>query len=667
MSERSIRRRRQRKVGSKAALAAGGVLGATVLFAPAAHADTFQVTTTDDELGMGSTPCTDDPSDCALREAVYEANLNGEDDTITFASSVTGTIELDGPNNPIRVRDTVSIQGPGAGVLAISGDDDTQIFYSYGFLSEDDEFAISALTLRDGYDSDEGGAIANIPSGDEAPNLTIESAVLTGNESGYRGGGAVYSDEGSVTILNSQISGNEASQSGGGLFLYNSRGLAVADSVISDNSAVGDGGGGIKTYFRYDVGGPVLIERTTFSGNTADEGYGGGMVIFGNELGDVTIDASTFTGNTADYGGGGVQLWRRAMGSEAVIQNSTFSGNVADAGPDDEEYCCKGGGGISLYNRFDEEDPLTIRNSTIAGNTAVTGGGVGHYSYDTTGYEGNDILRIRSTIVAGNTATEGGPDLSHLNTMEDERDGFFDVGFSLVGSTAGAEVTESPAGTNLFGVDPQLGPLASNGGPTQTHLPAATSPALDKGIANGLATDQRGLARTGDLGAIANATGGDGTDIGATELQVADCRGQSALKIDGTEGNDSLTGSPGPDAISALGGADSANAAGGNDCVNGGGGKDKLKGAGGKDQLKGQAGKDNLKGGGGKDRLAGAGGKDKLSGGGGKDRLKGGPGKDKLKGGGGKDRFNCGGGKDKVTAQEKDKVSASCEKVVEKG
>ena len=62
---------------------------------------------------------------------------------------------------------------------------------------------------------------------------------------------------------------------------------------------------------------------------------------------------------------------------------------------------------------------------------------------------------------------------------------------------------------NLTGVDPRLGPLADNGGPTQTMLPAAGSPVINAGTSNALATDQRGAPRTS----------GGGTDIGAVELQ----------------------------------------------------------------------------------------------------------------------------------------------------
>jgi uncharacterized repeat protein (TIGR01451 family) len=88
--------------------------------------------------------------------------------------------------------------------------------------------------------------------------------------------------------------------------------------------------------------------------------------------------------------------------------------------------------------------------------------------------------------------------------------------------------------------DPKLGPLADNGGPTRTHLPAADSPAIDQGLSNTIGplattTDQRGSPRTIDDLNIANAFLGDGTDIGAVELAapnhapVAKCKNVTVL------------------------------------------------------------------------------------------------------------------------------------------
>ena len=192
-------------------------------------------------------------------------------------------------------------------------------------------------------------------------------------------------------------------------------------------------------------------------------------------------------------------------------------------------------------------------------------------------------------------------------------DGEFLLGFSLVGGIGNATITEEPAGSNLIGVDPQLGPLADNGGPTQTQLPAATTPAIDAGIANGLSADQRGLARTFDASNATNAVGGDATDIGAVE-QAAEgvCKGLAATVLFAP--GQPITGSSGPDVIVGTTGQGQGQlrrrqgrglrrrgqgqgpAKGGKDTVKGGPGKDKLKGGAGKDKLSGQGGRRHAQG-----------------------------------------------------------------------
>ena len=140
-----------------------------------------------------------------------------------------------------------------------------------------------------------------------------------------------------------------------------------------------------------------------------------------------------------------------------------------------------------------------------------------------------------------------------------------DIGqFNLV-RTSAQRGTGTMSGTALTG-DPLLGPLAANGGPTPTMAPAEGSPVIDAGSAFGLTTDQRGLARPSDFPSLSNA--GDGSDIGAVELQVpAPPRGPrrrdraaprrtraaraSGPTIVGTSGRDRLRGTRRADVIAA--------------------------------------------------------------------------------------------------------------------
>ncbi|HYG81107.1 MAG TPA: Calx-beta domain-containing protein, partial [Pyrinomonadaceae bacterium] len=165
------------------------------------------------------------------------------------------------------------------------------------------------------------------------------------------------------------------------------------------------------------------------------------------------------------------------------------------------------GGGV--YNLT---GTINITNSTIAGNLATgpegqpsRGGGV---------YSQSGVVNLKSTIVASNTAPAVGNDISGPVTSH---------GFNLIQDPSDSSIIQQP--TDIFGTVPKLGTLGNHGGRTQTIALLTGSPAIDKGTRNGLtgplSTDQRGAGfpRPVNDPAIPNAAGGDGTDIGAFEVQ----------------------------------------------------------------------------------------------------------------------------------------------------
>jgi hypothetical protein len=311
-----------------------------------------------------------------------------------------------------------------------------------------------------------------------------------------------------IAISGLTVSGGRALDGAG--ILSHAAALTLSDMVVTANSATSVGGGGIAA----DLGGTLNILNSTVSGNLATASIGrGGGIYTENESGTVTtIRSSTISGNQATKWGGGVYF---DYGAEGVVENSTIYNNTS---------ITEAGGGLYHFGAYNGDPGLTVTGSTITHNTAVRGGGVA--CYGATGSAGTIQLTepiLQNTIVSGNSAqpTDGGPDVScgYANTPDNA--GTVTAAFSLIGSV-GASTNLNQTGPNILSQDPQLGPLANNGGPTQTQKPAAASPVVDAGSAFGLTADQRGSARPFDTPTVPSAAGGDASDIGAVELQASD-------------------------------------------------------------------------------------------------------------------------------------------------
>jgi hypothetical protein len=112
-------------------------------------------------------------------------------------------------------------------------------------------------------------------------------------------------------------------------------------------------------------------------------------------------------------------------------------------------------------------------------------------------------LNSGNSIIAGNNAP-GGPDISLALTSQ---------GYNLIGDTNDITSISGDTTGNILNVLPLLGPLANNGGPTQTHALLTGSPAINAGsnaLASALTTDQRGPGFLRNVGGR--------VDIGAFEF-----------------------------------------------------------------------------------------------------------------------------------------------------
>jgi len=286
----------------------------------------------------------------------------------------------------------------------------------------------------------------------------------------------------------------------------------------------------------FNIGsGDLTLSGVTIRGGRNFLGAGGIL-----NLGTLTLINSTITSNTADSWGGGIySIGTMTLTNTTVSNNSTFGGNFSGGGGgifNQGTMTLTGttvsgnttlGRGGAIYNL---DQTTTLINSTISGNTALNGGGIFNrygtvvlIQVTTTGNIATDqgggvwnfggTTRLKNTIVANNSPS----DLSGVITS---------MGHNIISDASGG-LTGSG---DLNSTNPLLGPLASNGGPTQTHAPLLGSPAINAvplanltdANGNPITTDQRGVSRpqgiAGDIGSvefnvftITASAGGNGT------------------------------------------------------------------------------------------------------------------------------------------------------------
>ncbi|HEY1381314.1 MAG TPA: right-handed parallel beta-helix repeat-containing protein, partial [Gemmataceae bacterium] len=452
-----------------------GAVGSFHVLTPA----TFTVTNTLDDGSTGS-----------LRWAVGQANARtGTHDTINFGPLFATPQVIGLTGTQLTVSDPLTITGTSVANVTVSGSGASRIFNVSGP-------GVMDVTLA---------------------NLTLTGGVAT--FSGLRGGGgAVFNDGENVTLANDVITANFATgdptERGGAVFVGTNGTLTIQNSTLSGNSASGSGG---AVYM--GVSSSLTVQNSTLSGNTTAV-RGGAAYFYAN--GSLSLVNSAVTGNraTSARGGGGVYFYGNVTAGGFTVQNTTISGNSA-AGV---------GGGISLRNFTGN---ALIQDSTITGNTSAStsnspvyggGGGIAKTLGATTG-----TITLQGSIVAGNTstATVNRPDIfaNGTNTVIADH--------SLIGVVNSGVPLAPTSANNLTGTDaaplnPLLGPLANNGGPTQTHLPQPGSPAVNHGVAvSGVTTDQAGNPRavgvapdigaveTTDSGPVGTATLADVTAAGA--------------------------------------------------------------------------------------------------------------------------------------------------------
>jgi hypothetical protein len=376
----------------------------------------------------------------------------------------------------------------------------------------------------------EGGGLYFATQG----TATLTSCTLMGNT--LVGGRGTLTDLG---IFNSDVGGDAE---GGGVFAAGR--VSISDSNLSGNSLTGGHGdlGNDATTITGDIGGsaegggvfasgPTTITTSTLANNKLTGGVGGevsgshngsiggvasggGLFFSGQGNNTLAITASTLSGNTLLGGNNdnGTQFTGTAQGggaflfdsSSATLVNSTIASNKVTGGVGGPTDLVATGGGLLILDAT-----VTLTNDTVANNLAIAqGSGLGESSGG--GITNRGSLTLVNTLVANNGAL-----------LDSDIDGAVSTnsGHNLIGDADGS-TGFSAANGNLLGstgnaINPQLGTLSNNGGPTQTLALLSGSPAINAGDNSAQSVtgpfDQRGQG----FARVVNGT----IDIGAFEAQ----------------------------------------------------------------------------------------------------------------------------------------------------
>jgi hypothetical protein len=439
----------------------------------------------------------------SLRHAILNANAGGGG-KLVFAPRVTGTITLSTDLPSLTAN--VTITGPGANLLTISGGDECRVFS----INPNTTNKVSGLTIADGWAAG-GWASLTFASGiSNGGSLKLADCVITNCHCYYSYGMGIF-NAGTLEMERCLVAGcyditasDPFSHSPGG-GVYNAGTLTATNCTISNCSTpTGGGGGGI-----YNSGELLMRGSAVVGCLGGHDGDGGGI----SSSGEATL-ISCVVSNCSGTDGGGILNWRGTlwMTNCSVLDNDavdgagiySFAGNAVLNG------CTVAG---NLGGSVDNLGAMQLHNCTVSGNTLEFYESASKGSAISSGGGMSTSLYLDHCTVVSNS---GPVQVWTVNTMTSDYSILSNcvgtlnssAGHNLIMATNGCVLTNHTAG-NLYHVNPLLGPLQNNGGPTLTHALLIGSPAINAaGAADPAPADQRGVSRPQ----------GPASDIGAFEF-----------------------------------------------------------------------------------------------------------------------------------------------------
>ncbi|MCA9949956.1 MAG: right-handed parallel beta-helix repeat-containing protein, partial [Anaerolineales bacterium] len=422
----------------------------------------------------------------AVQDAI---NTASPDDTIKIAGTCAGVQQTGSFTQTVYINKNLTLQGgydpdnwlaspdPNTYPTVLDAEDNGRVVY----LANASQLTLAGLTLQNGHiSSGNGGGLYVAASG----MVTISQSHLYSNTA-TAAGGIYISPNSEVSLSDSTVNANEslATNADGGGIGNNNGTLNLMNVAMFDNEA-GRQGGALSN------NGQTTIINSDIYSNTA--GTFGGAIVGNNQL---TIENSRIANNWAENQGGAMHF-----SGVVTITHSLITGNsAADAG------------GISHFG-----GQMTIINTTISQNIARNAGtsigGVRAWggALTTTLTHTSIVSNTRSGVGrAAGTMTLTNSIIAYNGSSECSGTGITSGGYNLAEDSSCSFLTATGDITNT---NPLLGPLADNGGPTLTHLPASGSEAIDA-IPSGncpFVTDQREVFRPQ----------GTACDIGALEVVV---------------------------------------------------------------------------------------------------------------------------------------------------